>query len=80
MHLFGALGTVFFFLGFGIAFYLGFAKIAFDKYNMTDRPIFYLAILFMIIGSQLFLTGFIGELVARNAPERNNYLIEEKIS
>lgn len=80
MHLFGALGTVFFFLGFGIAFYLGFAKIAFDKYNMTDRPIFYLAILFMIIGSQLFLTGFIGELVARNAPERNTYLIEEKIS
>lgn len=80
MHLFGALGTVFFFLGFGIAFYLGFAKIAFDRYNMTDRPIFYLAILFMIIGSQLFLTGFIGELVARNAPERNTYLIEEKIS
>jgi len=80
MHLFGALGTVFFLLGFGIAFYLGFAKIAFDKYNMTDRPIFYLAILFMIIGSQLFLTGFIGELVARNAPERNTYLIEEKIS
>jgi len=80
MHLFGALGTVFFLLGFGIAFYLGFAKIAFDRYNMTDRPIFYLAILFMIIGSQLFLTGFIGELVARNAPERNTYLIEEKIS
>jgi len=79
MHLFGALGTLFFLAGFGIAFYLAFAKIFFDRYNMTDRPIFYLALLFMIIGSQLFLTGFIGELVARNAPERNTYLIEEKI-
>ncbi|GAA0547897.1 glycosyltransferase family 2 protein [Chitinophaga japonensis] len=79
MHLFGALGTLFFLAGFGIAFYLAFAKIFFDRYNMTDRPIFYLAILFMIIGSQLFLTGFIGELVARNAPERNTYLIEETI-
>ncbi|HEU4551470.1 MAG TPA: glycosyltransferase family 2 protein [Chitinophaga sp.] len=79
MHLFGALGTVFFLLGFGIAFYLAIAKIAFDKYNMTDRPIFFLALLFMIIGSQLFLTGFLGELIARNAPERNLYLVEEKI-
>lgn len=80
MHLFGALGTVFFILGFGIAFYLAYAKIFFDKYNMTDRPIFYLAMLFMIIGSQLFLSGFIGELVARNAPERNSYLVEERIT
>src|ERR1044072_8376826 len=80
MHLFGALGTVFFLLGFGIAFYLGFVQIFFDRYNMTDRPIFYFAMLFMIIGSQLFLTGFIGELVARNAPERNTYLVEERIN
>ena len=80
MHLFGALGTVFFILGFGIAFYLAYAKIFFDRYNMTDRPIFFLAMLFMIIGSQLFLTGFIGELVARNAPERNTYLVEERIN
>lgn len=79
MHLFGALGSVFFFLGFVIAFYLAYAKIFFDRYNMTDRPIFYLAMLFMIIGTQLFLTGFIGELVARNAPERNTYLVEERI-
>jgi glycosyltransferase involved in cell wall biosynthesis len=80
MHLFGALGTLFFVLGFIIAFYLAYAKIFFYRYNMTDRPIFYFAILFMIIGSQLFLTGFIGELVARNSAERNSYLIEEKIS
>ncbi|ASZ13512.1 glycosyltransferase [Chitinophaga pendula] len=79
MHLFGALGVLFFFIGFIIAGYLTFAKLVFDKYNMTDRPIFYLALLAMIIGSQLFLTGFIGELVTRNAPERNNYLVEERL-
>ncbi|WP_212003489.1 glycosyltransferase family 2 protein [Chitinophaga sp. HK235] len=79
MHLFGALGSLFFFFGFIIAFYLAFAKIFQDQYNMTDRPIFYLALLFMIIGSQLFLTGFIGELVTRNAPERNAYLVEARL-
>jgi hypothetical protein len=46
---------------------------------MTQRPLFFVAILVMIIGSQLFLGGFIGELIARNSPERNNYLIEDKI-
>lgn len=46
---------------------------------MTERPIFYLALLAMIIGSQLFLAGFLGELITRNAPERNQYLIEEKL-
>lgn len=79
MHFFGALGFFSFFIGFLIAGYLAFAKLLFDKYNMTDRPIFFLALLCMIIGSQLFLTGFIGELVTRNAPERNNYLVEEQI-
>ncbi|PUZ27081.1 Glycosyltransferase involved in cell wall bisynthesis [Chitinophaga costaii] len=79
MHFFGALGFLFFFIGFVIAGYLAFAKLAFDQYKMTERPIFFLALLAMIIGSQLFLTGFIGELVTRNAPERNNYLIEEQI-
>ncbi len=79
MHLFGALGTLFFLVGFLIAFYLGFAKIFYDQYNMTDRPIFYLALVAMIIGSQLFLTGFIGELVARNATERNTYLVETRL-
>ncbi|WP_143310499.1 glycosyltransferase family 2 protein [Chitinophaga vietnamensis] len=79
MHLFGALGVLSFFLGFCIAFYLTFAKFFYDKYNMTDRPIFFLALLFMIIGSQLFLTGFIGELVTRNSAERNAYLVEERM-
>ncbi|RAJ05346.1 glycosyltransferase involved in cell wall biosynthesis [Chitinophaga skermanii] len=79
MHFFGALGSLFFFVGFGIAFYLAFEKIFHDQYKMTERPIFYLALLIMIIGSQLFLTGFIAELVTRNAADRNTYLIEEKL-
>jgi glycosyltransferase involved in cell wall biosynthesis len=76
MHLFGAMGTFSFLIGFIIAFYLAYEKLFNDIYNMTDRPIFYLAILAMIIGSQLFLAGFIGELVTRNAVERNDYLVE----
>lgn len=76
MHLFGALGTLSFMIGFVIAGYLGYEKLFHDVFNMTDRPIFYLALLAMIIGSQLFLAGFIGELVTRNAVERNDYLVE----
>ncbi|PWV51879.1 glycosyltransferase family 2 protein [Chitinophaga sp. S165] len=76
MHLFGALGTFSFILGFGIALYLAIEKIIYSQYKMTERPIFFLALLAMIIGSQLFLAGFIGELVTRNAPERNEYLVE----
>jgi len=76
MHLFGALGTLFFLIGFMIAAYLGYEKLFHDVYKMTERPIFYLALLSMIIGSQLFLAGFIGELVTRNAVERNDYLVE----
>ncbi|MCK7554617.1 glycosyltransferase family 2 protein [Chitinophaga sedimenti] len=79
MHFFGALGFVFFILGFFISFYLAYAKIVNLQYNMTDRPIFYLALLFMIIGSQLFLTGFIAELVTRNSADRNTYLVEERL-
>jgi len=45
---------------------------------ITDSPYFYLALTLMILGTQLFLAGFIGELIARNAPERNNYKIEKE--
>lgn len=77
MHFFGALGTLFFIAGFGIALYLSIMKIIYLQYKMTERPIFFLALLLLIIGSQLFLTGFLAEMVARNAPERNAYLVEE---
>lgn len=79
MHLFGLLGSLAFLLGFLISLYLGIAKFAFSQYNMTQRPIFYIGLVSMIIGTQLFVAGFLGELLSRNTPERNHYLIEEKI-
>lgn len=78
MHFFGLWGTLFFLTGFMIFLYLTISKFFFDQTGLTQRPLFFVAILVMIIGSQLFLAGFIGELIARNAPERNSYLIEEK--
>jgi hypothetical protein len=50
-----------------------------DGYRMTERPIFYFGLLAMILGTQLFLAGFLAEMVARNAPERNHYLIEKEL-
>ena len=79
MHFFGFLGIICFFIGFIIASYLTYAKVFLSQFNMTDRPLFYLGILFMIIGSQLFLSGFLGELIIRNKPMEDNYKISEKI-
>ena len=80
MHLFGLIGVGFFTAGFGIAAYLVFAKFMWLEYNMTNRPLFYLGILSMIIGVQLFMTGFIAELVSRSNTERNNYIIEDQVN
>lgn len=79
MHFFGPIGLLLFMFGFGIAAYLGIAKVAFEQYRMTERPIFYLGLLCMILGTQLFLTGFLAELLLRNSPERNRYLVRERI-
>lgn len=79
MHFFGLWGTVSFLFGFIVFIYLIFSKLVFDKTGMTQRPLFFFAILAMIIGTQLFLAGFIGELISRNSIERNNYLIEGKL-
>lgn len=78
MHFFGLWGTVVFLLGMAIWAYLFIAKFAFQKYNMTDRPIFYVGVISLVIGTQLFLAGFLGELISRNSAERNSYLIEDK--
>ena len=78
MHFFGLWGTLAFMFGFTVFSYLTISKFFFDKTGLTQRPLFFFAILAMIIGVQLFLAGFIGELIARNSPERNSYLIEEK--
>ena len=79
MHLFGLWGSLVFFLGFCIWIYLFVAKFFFAKFNMTDRPLFYVGIISLVIGTQLFLAGFLGELIARNSSDRNHYLIEKKI-
>jgi glycosyltransferase involved in cell wall biosynthesis len=79
MHFFGLWGTLFFLVGLGITLYLLISKIIFPDFPLTNRPGFYLALTSLLIGMQLFLAGFVSELVARNAPGRNSYLIEDKI-
>lgn len=79
MHFFGLWGSLVFFVGICIWIYLGIAKFAFLQYNMTDRPLFYIGLISLVIGTQLFLAGFIGEMISRNSPERNTYLIEQKL-
>ena len=78
MHFFGLWGSISFFLGLAIFTYLTVSKFFFDQTGLTQRPLFFFAIMIMIIGTQLFLAGFIGELISRNSSERNSYLIEEK--
>ncbi|MDE7150854.1 MAG: glycosyltransferase family 2 protein [Candidatus Amulumruptor sp.] len=84
MHLFGLLGSLMFFIGFVAVIVVGAMKL----YNMhsghayslvTDSPYFYLALTMMVLGTQLFLAGFIGELVVRNAPGRNHYEIATEL-
>lgn len=77
MHFFGLWGTLFFVAGFAIFLYLTFSKFFFAVVGMTQRPLFFVALTAMIIGSQLFLAGFLGELISRNQADRNHYLIEE---
>jgi glycosyltransferase involved in cell wall biosynthesis len=79
MHFFGLWGSIFFLIGLTIALYLIISKfISPSTFALTNRPDFYLALTTLIIGMQLFLAGFLGELISRNAPNRNSYLIEEK--
>ena len=84
MHIFGFLGSIMFAIGFVSVGIIGFNKLH-DMYSgnpyrlVTESPYFYLALTTMIIGTQLFLAGFIGELIARNAPERNKYQIEKEL-
>ena len=84
MHFFGTLGTLMFILGFIMAAMLGINKLVAVSHNLlaprvTDSPYFYIALTTMIIGTQLFLVGFLGELVSRNSAERNDYHIEKEI-
>ncbi|PIQ29306.1 MAG: glycosyltransferase [Bacteroidetes bacterium CG18_big_fil_WC_8_21_14_2_50_41_14] len=80
MHFFGALGSLVFFTGFVIASYLAYGKFFMAEYRMTERPLFYFGLLAMIIGAQLFMTGFLAELISRGSRERTNYQIRKKIN
>jgi len=85
MHLFGSLGTIMFLIGLSMTGYLGIRKLVFINQHLraplvTDSPYFFIGLTVMIIGSFLFLTGFLGELVNRNSSERNNYLIKDKVN
>ena len=85
MHLFGSMGTVMFMIGFAMAGSLGIRKLVFISHNtraplVTTSPYFYIALTVMIIGSFLFLTGFLGELINRNSSERNRYLMKDKVN
>ncbi|MHA7843479.1 MAG: glycosyltransferase family 2 protein [Winogradskyella sp.] len=82
MHLFGALGVVMFIIGFGFAFYLGLDKLFFNPTGrlITERPQFYIALSTMIIGSQLFIAGFLGELILRTKRQQQRYYIKEALN
>ena len=79
MHFFGLYGMLCFLIGLGISLYLIIAKLVMKDFYLTSRPGFYIALTAMVIGMQLFLAGFVAELVSRNSPERNNYLVEKKL-
>ncbi len=86
MHFFGLVGTLLFLVGFAFAFYLGVYKFynTFVTHHatrlITQRPSFYISLTCMVIGSMMFLAGFIGELILRNSPVRNSYLVDEKLN
>ncbi len=84
MHLFGMLGSLMFIAGFALALYLGINKLVFVKAGLraplvADSPYFYIGLTAMVIGTLLFMTGFIGELINRNSSTRNEYLIKDSV-
>lgn len=79
MHIFGSLGILSFFIGTVILAYLSICKIIYTEYGIATRPLFFFGILAIIVGTQLFVGGFLAELVVRNAPDRNLYHISEEI-
>ena len=85
MHFFGLLGSLMFIFGFIAVVIVGVSKLYYMHHGMpyrlvTDSPYFYLSLTSMIIGTQLFVAGFLGELISRNAPERNKYQIENHLT
>ena len=79
MHFFGSLGTLFIFVGFICLTYLSVGKLFFGAPGIATRPLFFFGILTFIVGMQLFVTGFLAEMILRSSSERNKYLIEKRI-
>ena len=81
MHLFGSLGVIMFVIGFGFALYLGIDKLFFNTSGrlITQRPQFYLALVTMIIGTQFFVAGFLGEIILRSKQNKKRYFIKDTL-
>jgi glycosyltransferase involved in cell wall biosynthesis len=80
MHFFGPLGVIFFLIGMAEFLSLLISKLENrTSFALTNKPSFYIALISMVLGSQLFLTGFVAELISRNSTGRNSYLIEQKL-
>ena len=80
MHFFGTIGTLFFLAGGIISVWIIGEKVfGFARRDVVDQPLFYLALLAMVVGVQLFLSGFLAEMISRNSPDRNKYIVKEKI-
>lgn len=79
MHFFGTIGIIFTFIGNFLLGILTIQKLIYKVDGIADRPLFFLGILLVIVGIQLFIAGFLAELISRNSPNRNDYSIEEKI-
>ncbi|MGB4839735.1 MAG: glycosyltransferase family 2 protein [Saprospiraceae bacterium] len=79
MHFFGVIGTFIFTGGLGILIWMSMEKIIYNTIGIANRPAFYLGILMVIVGVQLFIAGFLGELISRSASERNTYKIDREI-
>ncbi len=82
MHLFGALGVIMFMIGFGFTLYLGIDKMFLNRGGrlITDRPQFYIALSTMIIGTQFFIAGFLGEIILRTKDDKKRYLINDELN
>ena len=79
MHFFGTLGTLSFILGFAVLAWLSYSKLVNSEYGIAERPAFFFGIVALLIGTQLFLVGFLAELNNRNAVNKDQYLIESEI-
>jgi ABC-type transport system involved in cytochrome c biogenesis permease subunit len=80
MHFFGLLGMITFMVGFILVFYLIIERLSEgSSYGLTNRPFFYISLTAMIMGTLFFLAGYLGELIARSAADRNVYLVEKRL-